>query len=143
MKIDFHILEDANKMQAMLYTCKLVEDLHAENQHVYIHAASKDDAAKLDNLLWTYKDDSFIPHQLASEEAIAPVIIGHETPDNRSNGTLINCQDQLPSFYQQFNHVIEVVYSDATVQQSARERYRQYRDAGIELTTHKLKANAL
>ena len=143
MKADFYILENSNKQQAMLFACKLAEKAHAGNEKMYIHTTSADEAEKLDKLLWTYRDDSFLPHELVSADSIAPILIGHTIPANNMTGTLLNFHREIPAFYTQFNHIIEIVHNDPSVQQLARERFRQYRDAGIAINTHKLKASDL
>lgn len=142
MKIDFYILESATTAQkAWLYACQLIEKAHAEQKQVFVHTTSKEDATRIDDLLWTYKEDTFIPHNLyqAADDFPPPIQIGFgENPKQKD--TLINLSREIPGFYQQFNHVIEIVFSDPLVQQLARERYKQYRDQGFEINTYKIKS---
>lgn len=142
MKIDFYILDTTSNLQANVFACKLLEKIYVENQTpVYIHVNSRDEAERLDNLLWTYRDDSFIPHQIysADNDEIIPILIGHnECPANYQE-ILLNFSQEIPGFYQQFKKVIEIVFTDSALQSTARERYKQYRDAGHELNTIKTK----
>jgi DNA polymerase III subunit chi len=147
MKIDFYILDQASGQKSLHFACRLLEKAYAENQRVYIQVNSKEEAERLDTFLWTYRDDSFLPHNLydqATHSCPPPIQIGYnETPKDysNSNNILLNLSREIPGFFKQFERVIEIVFSDSRVQQLARERYRYYRDQGYEMNTHKLKAD--
>lgn len=55
----------------------LVEKSLERDWQVVIEAGSEERAEAIDNLLWTYKDDSFLPHALAGGDAdhLQPVLI--------------------------------------------------------------------
>ena len=142
MKIDFYVLEQTDYQQALLLACNVVEDAHNNQQSVYIHASSLEEANKIDELLWSFRDDSFLPHNLydAADACPPPIQIGHDaTPPHQA--VLVNLSKEVPKFYQQFQQVIEIVFSEPSVQQLARERYKHYRESGYDITTHKIKAN--
>lgn len=140
MKIDFYVLEDTSYQQALIKACQLIETAYGNGQTVYIHVPSQEEAARLDTFLWTFRDDSFIPHQLhdKTDTNPPPVQIGH-TDSPPIADILINLSKDAPTTYQKFPHLIEIVFSDPSVQQLARDRYRQYREQGCEITTHKIK----
>jgi DNA polymerase-3 subunit chi len=138
MKIDFYILNESDKQKSLVFACQLIEKIYTERK-IYVHMPSLDAVKHFDHLLWIYKEDSFIPHDIyqGNDPMNAPIQIGHEANVGMKKATLINFQDNVPDFYQQFDHVIEIVYSDPLVQQLARERYKKYRDGGNELNTFK------
>ena len=139
MKIDFHILDNANQEHALLYACQLIELAALEQQPIYIHAGSQSEAGMLDDLLWSFRDDSFLPHALFDpKDTDAPnILIGYATPPAAPKNLLVNLTPQVPTFYKEFNQVIEIVFSDPAVQQLARERYKKYRENGEEINTIK------
>jgi len=137
MKIDFHILEQANQQQALLYVCQQAEKAYAAEQTVYIHVCSAAEAKKLDALLWTFKDESFVAHELFPDSTEAPVLIGYGETAPKAD-ILINLSDKISSFYPQFPQMLEIVFSEPTMQQLARERFRHYRDQQHELNTIKI-----
>lgn len=147
MKIDFYVLETSNPQQAMQFTCRLIEKLYSEEQkQIYVQFNSRADAERFDALLWTYRDDSFVPHHFYNpmDDSPAPVTLGFidnadETPDDQTD-ILINLSRGIPAFYDQFEHIIEIVFADPLIQQFGRERYKQYRDLGYSINTIKLKA---
>lgn len=143
MKVDFYVMENMGRMQALRELCLLLETPYDAGQSVYIHTAVKDDAEQLDKLLWTYRDDSFLAHQIKEpgSQNTSPILIGIDDTPTQAEGVLVNLTTQIPAFYQEFERVIEIVFSDPAAQQSARDRFRQYREKGCELNTHKLKVN--
>lgn len=136
-KIDFYILNQADEQNALIFSCQLIEKLYCEQQRIYIHTLSLQKAEYFEDLLWTYKEGSFIPHQLyrANTEKSAPIQIGCHAFPQQSFDILINLSPEFPSV--KFPHIIEIVFSDTNMQQLARERYRQYRDQGFEINTYK------
>lgn len=94
----------------------------------------------MDRLLWTYKDDSFIPHGLNSEadNAKNPVLIGHDENPGQSHDVLINLSYKLPNFFSRFSRVAECIDADPNAKEAGREHYRFYKERGYPLDTHKL-----
>ena len=139
MKIDFYILDNADKQKSLLFVCQLIEKIYSQ-QSVYVFLQSKEAAEYFDNLLWIYREDSFLPHHLYDEknDSVAPIEIGYGSLVPQRKNTLINLDTAIPSFYSEFNHLVEIVFSDTQVQQLARERYKMYRDHGHELNTYKV-----
>lgn len=147
-QIDFYILDQGTQHEANLLACRLLEKAYQANQAVYVHMPSSESAKQLDALLWTYRDDSFIPHALVDEEKEADILIriGYADLDApylntmASNGLLLNLTAETPGFYHHFPRMMEIIQQDASLQQLARERYKHYRDQGHQLNTHKIKA---
>ena len=139
-KVDFYILTDDSPLARSQLVCRLTEKAYQQKQRVYIHAPTKQAAEQINQLLWTYRDDTFIPHDLEGNDLQppAPVQIGFQrVPDYRGD-ILINLSDAVPTFYPQFSRLFEIIGNDAAEQQAARDRYRFYRDNNCELSTHKL-----
>lgn len=145
MKVDFYILEETGKQRAWLFACSLLEKAYLAKQSVYINAATSDDANQLDAFLWTYKEESFLPHQLVETGAHNPplILIGHSEIKAPSQNILMNFQETVPAFYQQFEHIIEIVAADERIQQAARNRFKYYREQGCQIETHKLKTSVV
>lgn len=143
MKIDFYIYDTPSRQQAYYAACHLIEKIHAEESHsIFINMNTHNEAERFDALLWTYRDDSFLPHALSQSQDINPprIQIGHsDSVIPNEKFMLINFAQAIPPFYSEFQHMFEIVFNDATVQQFARERYKHYRDQGCQLNTIKLK----
>ncbi len=67
----------------------LVEKSLERGWNVVVETSSDERAEAIDNLLWTYRDDSFLPHARAggSEDAVQPVLI--TTRPHNPNGAQV------------------------------------------------------
>jgi DNA polymerase-3 subunit chi len=139
-KVNFYIIEAASNTKSLHFACQLVEKLYQENRQISIYTDSLTDTERLDALLWTYRDDSFIPHEITNDTTI---MAGVTNPNKPDPNTLLNISRTLPANYLNYHDIIEIVFPDPVVQQLARDRYKQYRDQGCELTTHKIQASEL
>jgi DNA polymerase-3 subunit chi len=140
-RVDFYILAQTDERARQLLACKLAEKAWRLDNSVWIHAAGKKEAERLDELLWTFRDGSFVPHSLAGRHdgtEDSPIMIGSDEQDVASRDLLINLTDDIPGFAAGFPRVAELVTSDENCRQLSRKRYATYRDQGHELNTHKL-----
>ncbi len=139
-RIDFYIMQESGQKDRFDFACRLIEKAYKNRHRIYIHAENESDAHVLDELLWTYRDDSFLPHNLVGEgpELSPPIQIGFQLKPDSQRDILINLSHQVPMFYTQFARVIEIVSHDENIQTLSREHYRTYRSNGFEITTHKL-----
>lgn len=139
-KVDFYILPDADINARLRFACQLIEKIYKEKKTVYIHAEDRMMAHQLDELLWTWRDDSFLPHNLYGDgpEPTPPIQIGFDATPEKHRNILINLHKDIPVFHTQFTRIIELIANDETAQEAGRERYRLYRSNRCEISTHKL-----
>ncbi|MDR3477777.1 MAG: DNA polymerase III subunit chi [Gammaproteobacteria bacterium] len=139
-RIDFYILAETDPSGRLRLACRLIEKAYKNRHRVYVNTDNEQEAKQLDELLWTYRDDSFLPHNLYGEgpEPAPPIQIGYQTTPEKHRDILLNLSKTIPEFYQQFARVLEIVSNDADIQNAARENYRQYRTQGHDINTHKL-----
>jgi DNA polymerase-3 subunit chi len=140
-RIDFYILESENNREQ--FACRIAEKAWRLGHGVYIHTGDAGQAARLDELLWTFKQGSFIPHGIdgRSPDPDAAVLIGHAMElDSSSHAkgreVLINMAEEIPLFFSSFERVAEVIDQQADNKARGRERFRFYRDRGYSLETH-------
>lgn len=139
MQVDFYLLDTPEEPRRNTFICKLVEKIYRQNHTLYIHCKDRAEAHHLDELLWTFSDTSFIPHNIAGEGPTnpPPIQLGFEgTPKPRE--ILINLCTTIPLFYNHFQRILEIVPQDETLQSAARERYQFYKTHGYVLNTHKI-----
>jgi DNA polymerase-3 subunit chi len=58
------VLGDADKDAALRTACDITQKAWSEGLHVYVLSSSAEEASRMDNLLWTFRQDSFVPHEL-------------------------------------------------------------------------------
>ena len=140
-RVDFYVLAQVDERARHILACKLAEKAWRLENTVYIHAKNRSDAERLDQLLWTFRDGSFVPHGLAGRDdgtQASPIMIGCDEQGVGDRDLLINLCDEIPPFIEGFPRVAELVTSDETCRQASRRRYAAYRDRGHELKTHNL-----
>ena len=126
----------------MVFACRLVEKAYKLQHRVFVNAQSTGQAQQLDELLWTFRDGSFVPHELQGSgqpSGIAPVLIGdNERGPDVDMDLIVNLAQEVPPFLERFERAAEVVDSDPTRRTAARERFRYYREQDHDLQSHKL-----
>lgn len=145
-RIDFYILPTSDPKERRVLACKLTEKAWRVGMKVFIHTASEAETAIMDNLLWTFRQGSFIPHEKSTaspaEQEDISVLIGHDSPALQMDGLLINLSLESPASFDRYQRLAELVDQDESVRQAGRERYRRYRTLGFDPQTHHLDAAA-
>lgn len=139
-RVDFYILSRDEPDARLSTACRLADKAFRLGHRVFIHTASQEEAQELDRLLWTFRDDSFVPHSLAGDGSGPddPVRIGAGPAPDPAPGVLINLAGTIPSWAEGSMRIAEVVGADPAGRAAGRERYRRYRDKGCALASHRL-----
>lgn len=140
-RVDFYVLPAAGAEARWQFACRLTEKAYRLEHRVRLLAGDRVQAERLDELLWTWRDGSFVPHDIEGSAGAgkAPVIVGFG--GNAAAGDfdlLINLSDGLPEGLDAFPRIAEIVTSDEETRRKSRARYASYRERGDELETHKL-----
>lgn len=133
-QVMFYILNDDPNGSSFHHACYQAANAYRNNQRVFIFSENTEQAHRVDELLWSFEPDSFVPHNLAGEgpRGGAPVEISWQAPGSR-RPVLINLTREVPNFAGQFSTVIDFVPTDETLKQQARERFRSYRQLGFQV----------
>ncbi len=147
-KVSFYVLqtEPATSNGRLGLACRIAEKAlragAAEGQSTYIHCPDEATLDTLDNLLWTFRQGSFVAHERLQDvkdwNDAAPVIIGGSEPPDELNAVMINLAQDVPLFFSRFERVAEVV--DEAGREAGRLRYQFYKDRGYPLETHKIES---
>ena len=141
-RVDFYVLSEDAPDAKLRVACRLIEKAFDSGVRVYAHAASLAEAQRLDELLWTFSDRTFIPHEVtdngtASHERVM-VLIGTEGAPVSHRQILVNLTSSLPAEIDSFERIAEIVDVDPENKRLSRERYKAYRERGCALETHNL-----
>jgi DNA polymerase-3 subunit chi len=138
MRIDFYILQTNQNRE--LAACRLCEKAWQQGMQIYIHADSESQALQLDELLWTFRDGSFVPHCLTTDTAAAvtPVAIGWSDAPQQQRQVLVNLAQTVPPFYTRFERLAEIVNQEESIKSAGRERFTFYRQQNHELHHHEI-----
>ncbi len=140
-RVDFYIFADDGAKARYLLACRIIDKVWQQVGRVFVSTEGLAESQVMDELLWCFREDSFLPHQCyqAGTAPVAPIVIGHEWWPEWQGGLLLNLAAVTPAHYECFQRIVELVPAgQAAAKQQARERYRYYRDLGCELHTHDL-----
>jgi len=141
ININFYLLPYPSIEACGLYICRLTEKAYKKNHRIYIHTSSEHEAKTLNDSLWTFKDISFIPHNIYEENPTspAPIQIGYsEEQPTEYKDILINLTPEIPNFYANFEHILEIIPNNVTAKESSRKKYKFYQQQGCKLETHNI-----
>ena len=141
MNIEFYVLSSTEEIKKFRFVCQLVETIWQQGQRICIQVASLAQAQQLDTLLWTFKQERFLAHDIYSENthSLALVFINYSVDFTcHHTDVLINLTEHIPPSHSQFERIIEMIDNTPTSRESGRERYRFYRQAGYDLVTHEV-----
>ncbi len=143
-QIDFYILGENSPRNINQMVCTLCEKALSQKMTVLVYTLSPDQAHQLDELLWTFKANTFIAHKNQLNETNNestfpyPVIISNEEAGETYNQLLINLTAEIPVFFKQFKRVAELVGKQSDEKEIARNRYRSYLQQGYTLNKYDL-----
>lgn len=133
-RIDFYQVKGDDEF----FVCRLIALIYRRGHQVYVHTASEAHARTLDEKLWNFRADAFIPHTLQGDPLPTPVVIGFDHEPTGPQDVLINLSGEIPDFFSRFERVAEVVPVEQNSREKARENYRYYQARGYQLDFHEM-----
>lgn len=138
--VSFYLLPTASPEARATFTCKLIEKAYRNGYFGYILTDTTEQCQYLDNLLWTFRAGSFVPHQLYTGEQPGfekIMLIGTIQAPEGWQRILFNMSTQYPNPGSDTERVLEVLDNSDASKAAARTRYRQYQQQGLSITTYK------
>jgi DNA polymerase-3 subunit chi len=141
-RVDFYVLKSATNAQRWRFACRLAEKAYLRDLKVVILNESPEDARALDDLLWTFHEHAFVPHDLcldaAGIDAATPVHLALNTASLPAADLLVNLTNRIPMHWERFARIAEVIDADDERRRRGRERFKAYRELKLEMQTHQL-----
>ncbi|MAV75922.1 MAG: hypothetical protein CBD32_02540 [Actinobacteria bacterium TMED172] len=151
--IDFYITAASNPDELLSFACRLTEKAYRSHCDIYLHTESEQQMLALDEKLWSFRANSFLPHshENSGSEDIktkksdatpavkkGSILIAHSGNVGEHHDVLINLTDKTPKFFSRFDRLAEIVSGIDTAKEKSRQRYKYYRDRGYPLKVHNL-----
>lgn len=138
-RVDFYELPDLGEEARARFACRLA--LKGRDAEFSVTLLTRDEAAAqdLDDLMWQYPRERFLPHSLGAQPDkksrihIAVKALGESSGEQR---LLVNLTDDPPEGWERFSRVAEIVVASSRA--ASREKYRYYRTQVNELHHHRL-----
>jgi DNA polymerase III subunit chi len=147
-QVDFYVLPGDDAVARLRFACRLVEKAWLKRHRVRVQLDPGDELEAFDQMLWTFSDRAFVPHRRAGAADDAPasapaavVIADSAAADMADGDVLVNLSVSQPAT-DAWSRIAEVVDADAMRRSRGRERYRSYRERGVEPQTHDMREDA-
>jgi DNA polymerase-3 subunit chi len=140
----FYILNSSQPRERYIVACKITEKAYKLGKRVFILTSTAEESQALDNLLWSFKQGSFIPHEIVDNtqqqttEALPNAVLIGSNTSTTSATILINLSTELPDNMDRFERIVEIIDQDVQIKQAGRQRYKAYQSNNFQLKTNKL-----
>jgi DNA polymerase III subunit chi len=145
-RVDFYVLKSAAAKQRWAFACRLTEKAYLKDLKIVIVNDSLADAKALDELLWTFNERSFIPHQIClDEQSVDPATPVHLTVESAAlpaADLLVNLAHRVPAQLERYARIAEIIDADEERRRLGRERFKAYRELKFTLETHQIDESA-
>jgi DNA polymerase-3 subunit chi len=137
-RADFYLIAKPRFLEKpLLLVCELARKACDSGQPLLILANSAAQAELLDEMLWEFDPDAYIPHQIAGldeDDDLAPVLI--VAPEYQAPMRPLVLNLRLEAVAGGFERVLEVVPADASAREPSRTRWKDYLARGITVTKY-------
>jgi DNA polymerase III subunit chi len=134
-RADFYLIQKPRfREEPLRLVCELARKAYEANLWTLVLARDAEQAEALDDLLWAFDENAFIPHQIAGsddEDDLTPVLIVTPDSDIALRPLVINLRDAPVEG--DFERVLEVVPADDSARGPLRERWKQYQARGLDV----------
>ena len=137
-EVSFYLLSSDLLLERYLFACKLIEKAYRNGQFCYILTDNDEQSQLLDDLLWTFRAGSFIPHEIYTGQAPSidkVILIGSINAPMHSQELLFNLSSKYPENISKTKRILEILDTCEVTKVAARSRYRQYQQAGLNVKT--------
>ncbi|MGA8259513.1 MAG: DNA polymerase III subunit chi [Arenicellales bacterium] len=136
-RVDFYLLNECVPDGKLRAACRIARKALAQGYTTYVQTEDAAQAERLDNLMWTFDQGSFVPHRRSDDGGDpAPVLIGCAPPEGSPPHVLLSLGRELPPHFDIYQRIAEVVDNTGPDKELARRRYKAYQDRGCQLETH-------
>ena len=144
-QVDFYVLEDASGSARLRTACRLVEKAYLADNRVLVWLADPEALRAFDELLWTFGDRSFVPHELlqAGSKHEAPVLLSNEAVPAEPVDVIVNLSPDVPPCTSLAARIVEIIDGDAERRQAGRNRFRAYKERGLQPASHNIRSDSV
>jgi DNA polymerase-3 subunit chi len=138
-RVDFYVSEESGDGARLRLACRIAEKAYLANQKVVVWLDDAETLRRFDELLWTFGDGSFVPHDsvgAAGADCEAPVALTTGPLPSAHGDVLLNLGGAVPPCFDQFARVAEFLDARPEVRAAGRDRFKTYRARAIEPQTH-------
>jgi DNA polymerase-3 subunit chi len=143
LRVDFYVIEESSATARLKVACRLAEKAYLAAQTALVWHTDADELRTFDDMLWTFMDGSFVPHEVLTAEAATnetPVLLSAGTVPSHDVDIIINLAPEVPSCLARTRRVAEIIDGDDGRRRAGRARFKAYRDLGVQPASHNLRS---
>ena len=137
-QVDFYLLKTP-ELDARLLACRLALMAWERGHRITVLTESTAAATELDELMWKSPQGRFLPHEPDSSEkaGMAPILITGADRFNEADVLINLCRTPVPD-PGRCNRLLEIVPHRKADREASRDKYRYYREQGLNPATHEI-----
>jgi DNA polymerase-3 subunit chi len=146
-RVDFYVTDESGESARLRLACRVTEKAYLGKQRVVVYCDDPAMLPRVDEMLWTFGDGSFVPHDLVTREGVecdAPVALTTGPLPAGLPGewqVLVNLGAAVPGWHTRFARIAEFLDARPEVRAAGRERFKSYRASSIEPHTHNVRGD--
>lgn len=125
------------------YLCRLLKKATMAGHRAWV-LLPVDQMEDMNTRLWTFSQPDFIGHVVAGPGAVSlmqrsAVVLAESEPGSDDPGgwtLLVNTLPPFPRNPAAYDRIVELVTHDEALKVAARQRWKRYREAGLEIEQH-------
>ena len=137
-EVDFYILQSAQPNDRAVFACRLADKAFRRGHGVYINTCDETSAGEINELLWSFRQQSFTPHGILGQDHSDRIAIGWGDDPGEHHDFMINLDLSVPAFVGRFEHVAEVVVQDPGIRDPLRHSWKYFKDRGYPIKNNNL-----
>lgn len=131
-RIEFYVLPSAQAEARLRAACQLAAKGWRHGMTVFVRCADEAQLEAVDDLLWRFKPEAFVPHARIDGGGTAPVVLGFDEAPPQDQGLLVNLEIRPSAHLDRFARVIEIVNQEPALLTACRDNFRLYRQRGYD-----------
>ena len=142
-RVDFYLLKSSTFSDQIGFCCRLSEKALAQQNNIHIQTKDGIQSDALNEALWSFKADSFLPHTIGQDlHQTFPITIDSQALAQQSKtqrDLLILLCSEIPRHHENFVRMCVVVPNQETDIQLAREQYKHFKKQGLTVNIHDMR----
>lgn len=136
MRIDFYVSPSGQSQARLALACRLARKAWQAGLPCWIRCADSEQQQQLDEQLWSWRAELFMPHNLYQDNPVAPIVIARDEIPVQNKTVLINLHPDVPAqellAQKSLSRIIEIVCQAQDILLKSRENFVQYRRLGYQ-----------
>ncbi len=142
-RADLYLLSTPAMTEQVNFCCRLTEKAFLDFKRIHIQTSESVQNEALDSALWTFKPESFLPHDIGQDVTpLPPIIIDTKELQKTlfsDTNLLIVMTTKLPGNVKEFDRLCILVPNIEEEIQAARSLYKALKQQNIEVHIHDMR----